>query len=127
MGAQILGGEALHTRSGFDMIMEGVVARNEAHARRQGPHEPTEGGMRRYDVPEERGGAEGWGRWRGGTSPSKNGFSGQECSKNWSSKFADRNSYSRTGIGLRARARCVEALLADERVDVHTDRPSLPS
>ena len=56
MGAQILGGEALHTRSGrHDHVStEGVVARNEAHARRQGPHEPTEGGMRRYDVPEER-------------------------------------------------------------------------
>ena len=81
MGAQILGGEALHTRSGLrhdHVSTEGVVARNEAHARRPDPHEPTEGGMRRYDVPEERGGAEGWGRWRGGTSPSKNGFGGQE-------------------------------------------------
>ena len=27
-------------------------------------HEPTEGGVRRYDVPEERWGAEGWGRRR---------------------------------------------------------------
>ena len=93
MGAQILGGEALHTRSGrHDHVStEGVVARNEAHARRQGPHEPTEGGMRRYDVPEEREGErrrrtspeQEWNEW-GGQNTVRNVF--QKTGNSWTGK-----------------------------------------